>query len=553
MKRKTKKNDFLMQGSVLAMAGLITRLIGMVYRVILTRIVGTEGMTYYNTAYEIYNLALLVSTYSIPVAISKIIADRDSKGQYVNSNRVFHVGLLVSSTIGFIASFILLVFAGPIASFMKWPSAAIPLRVLAPTIFVFSIMGIIRGLFQGKKTMVPTAFSQVIEQVFNAIASVLAAWLLIRAHKDSADVAAYGAAGGTTGTLVGAIFGLIFLIFVKRINNYYFDRKCLKDHTGIIESDSEITRTILLTMLPIILSQTVYQLSGILDNYIFSQMMFKKGMEESAKAVLYEAYSNKYKWLYNLPVAIASSFGVTIVPILSASFAKKDMKMVREKCHSAIKLNMVVAIPSAVGLGVLAKPIILMLFNKSADDLSPVLMQLGCIAVVFFALSTLTNGILQGVNLLRLPILHAGISLIIHIPLLILLLGPLNFGIYGMVIGNCTYGLLVCILNWNSMLTRLGYKQELKTSFLKPAEAAGGMGIVAWAVYKIIFMITKINLIATLFALVLAVLTYFALLILFKGVTEKEMLEFPMGARLVRLAKKMRLMKGAERNSTERD
>ena len=532
-----------MQGSVLAIAGLFTRFIGMVYRVVLTRIVGTEGMGYYNTAYEIYNLALLVSTYSIPVAISKIVADRDYKGQYVNSNRVFRVGLLVSSTIGFIASFILLVFANQLASFMKWPSAAIPLRVLAPTIFVFSIMGIIRGFFQGKKTMIPTAFSQVIEQIFNAVFSVLAAWLLIRAHHDQADVAAYGAAGGTAGTLIGAIFGLAFLIFVYKINSYHFMKKSLKDHTGIIESDNDITRTILLTMLPIILSQTVYQISGILDNFIFSKMMFSKGMEETAKAVLYEAYSNKYKWLYNLPVAIASSFGVTIVPVLSATFAARDMKSVREKCYSAIKLNMIVAIPSAVGLGVLAKPIIRMLFNRSADDLSPILMKLGCVAVVFFALSTLTNGILQGVDLLRLPIIHAAISLAVHIPLLIVLLGPLDFGVYGLVIGNCTYGLLVCILNWNSMSTRLGYKQEIKTTFIKPLEAAGGMGVVAWGVFEGVYMIAG-NLIATLFALVFAVFTYFTLLILFKGVTEEELRGFPKGAKLVSLAKKMHLMKG---------
>ena len=320
-------------------------------------------------------------------------------------------------------------------------------------------------------------------------------------------------------------------------------KKSLKDHTGIIESDNDITRTILLTMLPIILSQTVYQISGILDNFIFSKMMFSKGMEETAKAVLYEAYSNKYKWLYNLPVAIASSFGVTIVPVLSATFAARDMKSVREKCHSAIKLNMIVAIPSAVGLGVLAKPIIRMLFNRSADDLSPILMKLGCVAVVFFALSTLTNGILQGVDLLRLPIIHAAISLAVHIPLLIVLLGPLDFGVYGLVIGNCTYGLLVCILNWNSMSTRLGYKQEIKTTFIKPLEAAGGMGVVAWGVYEGVYMIAG-NLIATLFALVFAVFTYFTLLILFKGVTEEELRGFPKGAKLVSLAKKMHLMKG---------
>ncbi|MBO4414552.1 MAG: polysaccharide biosynthesis protein, partial [Lachnospiraceae bacterium] len=487
MNRHRKKNDFLMQGSILAMAGLITRLIGMIYRVVLTRIVGTEGMGYYNTAYEIYNLTLLISTYSVPVAISKIVAAYDNKGEYNNSYRVFKVGIIVSSSIGFIASLLLLVFSNQLSAFMKWPSAAIPLRILAPTIFIFSVMGIIRGFFQGKKTMVPTALSQVIEQIFNAIFSVLAAYLLIRAFKDTTETAAYGAAGGPAGTFIGAVFGLMFMILVYRINSSYFLHQSIKDHTDSLESDSMIAKTILLTMLPIILSQTVYQISGILDNYIFSDIMFKKGMDESAKAVLYEAYSNKYKWLYNLPVAIASSFGVTIVPILSGAFASKDIHLVREKCHSAIKLNMIIAIPAAVGLGVLAEPIFTMLFHKSSDMLSPSLMQLGCIAVVFFALSTLSNGILQGVNLLRLPIWHAFISLVVHIPLIIILIGPLDFGVYGLVIGNCTYGLMVCILNWNSMRKELGYIQELKTTFLIPLLSAGGMGALAWIIYSLLF------------------------------------------------------------------
>ena len=500
-------------------------------------------MGYYNTAYEIYNLALLISTYSIPVAISKLVADRDSKGQYVNSNRVFRVGLLVSSTIGFAASFILLVFSNQLASFMKWPSAAIPLRVLAPTIFVFSIMGIIRGFFQGKKTMIPTAFSQVIEQIFNAVFSVLAGYLLLRAHKDQADAAAYGAAGGTAGTLIGAVFGLIFLVFVYKINSYYFIRKSLKDHTGIIESDNDITKIILLTMLPIILSQTVYQLSGILDNYIFSNILYRKGVDENIKSVLYEAYSNKYKWLYNLPVAIASSFGVTIVPVLSSSFSAGNPEAVREKCHSAIKLNMIIAIPSAVGFGVLARPIIKLLFNRSADGLSPILMQLGCVAIVFFAYSTLTNGILQGVNHLKLPIKHAAIALAIHIPLLIVLIGPLDLGLYGMVIGNCLYGLTVCILNWISISKILEYGQEIRTTFVKPLEAAGGMGIVAWGVNKILFLITGSNTVSAVIAIMMAVITYFVLLILFKGVTEAELKGFPKGGKLVGFAHKLKLIR----------
>ena len=542
MARKSK-NDYLLQGGILAIAGLITRFIGLIYRIPLTRIVGSEGMAYYNTAYEIYNMALLVSTYSIPLAVSKLIADKDSQGQFINSNRIFRVGLVLSGSIGLAASLLLFIFAKPLAAFMKWPSAAIPLRVLAPTIFVFSIMGIIRGLFQGKRTMVPTAFSQIIEQIFNAIFSIVAALLLIKAHKDSADVAAYGAAGGTTGTLVGAVFGLIFLVFVYSVNSGYFTRKCLKDHTGVKDSDPDIAKMILLTMLPIILSQTIYQLSGIIDNYMFSRIMFGKGMEEAEKAVLYEAYSNKYKWLYNLPVAIASAFGVSIVPTLSATFRQDDLDSVKTKVASSIKVNMIVAIPSAIGLTFLGGPILLLLFNKPEDLLSGRLMTLGGIAVVFFALSTLTNGILQGIDHLRLPVIHSAISLAVHIVLVIILVGPLNFGVYGLVIGNVTYGLLVCILNWMSIGEILDYKQEIKTTFLIPLAASLIMGGLSFGLYKLIYLIIPVNAAAVIIALIFAVIVYFAALLLLKGVTEEELKAFPKGDVLVSIARKLTLLR----------
>jgi stage V sporulation protein B len=538
-----RKNDYLLQGGILAIAGLITRFIGLVYRIPLTRIVGTEGMAYYNTAYEIYNIALLVSTYSVPVAVSKLIADRDSRGQYLNSHRIFRVGMVLSSGIGLAVSLLLFIFAKNLASFMKWPSAAIPLRVLAPTIFVFSIMGIIRGLFQGKRTMVPTAFSQIIEQIFNAIFSIVAALLLIRAHKDSAEAAAYGAAGGTTGTLVGAVFGLIFLVFIYSINSEYFTRKCLKDHTGIRESDKDIAKMILLTMLPIILSQTIYQLSGILDNYMFSRILFGKGMEEAEKAVLYEAYSNKYKWLYNLPVAIASAFGVSIVPTLSATFKSNDLDSVRTKVASSIKVNMIVAIPSAVGLTFLGGPILLLLFNRPDDLLSGKIMTLGGIAVVFFALSTLTNGILQGIDRLSLPVIHSAISLAVHIVLVIVLVGPLNFGAYGLVIGNVTYGLLVCILNWISIGDILEYRQEIRTTFLMPLAASLIMGLISFGIFKGLNLLTHSNNVSVIIAIIVAIPVYFAALLLLKGVSEEELKGFPKGALLVTAAKKMRLLR----------
>lgn len=549
---ENKKNNFLMQGSILAIAGLITRFIGLVYRIPLTRLVGSEGMTYYSVAYEIYNLALLVSTYSIPVAVSKLVASKNSLKQYENSNRIFRYSMIFSAILGFIVSLILFIFADQFAEFMENPSAAIPLRVLAPTIFVFAVMGIIRGFFQGQKTMVPTALSQVIEQIFNAITSVLAAYLLIKAYEDNEKTAAYGAAGGTAGTLAGAIFGLLFLVFIYSINRNHFLKKGRKDTTGIIDPPSLIIKTLVLTMLPIIFSQTIYQLSGILDIKIFGSIMSGKGFDESSRAVILEAYSNKYKWLYNLPVAIATAFGVSIVPTLSSSYSKNDFNSIRKKIASATKLNMIVAIPAAAGLAFLAKPILMMLFSDTDDLYSDRLMMLGSIAVVVFALSTLTNGVLQGINRMKLPVIHSAVSLAVHVVLIYVLIECFDMTVYGLVIGNVTYGLLICILNWNAIYKILNYRQEVIKTFLLPAAASIIMGAAGLGIYRLLYALNfsaigfsdnRSNLISTVIAIVFAVIIYLILLVFFGAVSEEEIKGFPKGHVLVNLLKKCHILR----------
>lgn len=537
-----KKNSFLLQGGVLALAGLITRFIGLIYRIPLTRVIGREGMGYYSTAYEIYNITLLISTYSIPVAVSKLVSSRNSKGEYRNSIRIFRIGMVFAGLVGLSFSAILFFFADQLATAMKWPSAAIPLRVLAPTIFVFAVMGIIRGFFQGRKNMVPTAISQIIEQIFNAVFSVVAAVLLMRAFADNIHTAAYGAAGGTTGTLTGALFGLLFLVVFYLINRKVFRAEAASDTTGARESTGFIIKAIFLTMLPIVLSQTIYQISGITDNYMFSELMYGKGMDESTKSVIWEAYSNKYKLLSNVPVAIASAFGVSIVPTLSAAVHTDSNELIKSKIASSVKLNMIIAFPCAAGLGFLAGPILFLLFGQADDVLSPQLMSLGCIAVVFFALSTLTNGILQGLDHMQLPVIHSAISLAVHIPLVLLMVGVFNMGIYGMVIGNVTYALLVCILNWRSIHKLLDYRQEIKTSFIIPCLASVCMGLLSWGLYLLLGLAGISPKLSTIIAIVFAIIIYFVLLLLFKGVSKEELSDFPKGALLVKIAGKLKLL-----------
>lgn len=538
-----KNNNYLVQGSVLAIAGLLSRVIGLIYKIPLTRIIGDEGMSYYSSAYEIYNLALLVSTYSIPVAISKLISAKDRSKEYKNSNRIVKVAFLISGLLGLIITVLIFTFAGQIAELWDTPSMKIPLKAMAPTLLVFSLMSVIRGFFQGKRRMTPTAVSQIIEQVFHALGSILAAYLLIRSAGENAKLrAVYGATGGTLGTLIGAVFGLIFLFLVFMMNMPYIKEKGNRDLTGREDKYSDIAWSIITTMLPIVLSQTVYQLSGTIDDKIFKSIMVKKGYDETSRAILWEAFSNKYKTLINVPVAIASALGVSVVPVLSNLNKAKDKDGIYSTIASHIKLNMIVAMPSAVGLSVLAKPILKMLYNISDSSVAPDLLILGGIAVIFFALSTFTNGVLQGIDRLNLPVIHSAISLAVHIPLLYLLIDVLELGPYGLVIGNVTYALLVSLLNGFSIAKITGYKQEVQTTFIVPAISSLIMGVVAWLIYKLLQITLKINPISCIISISVAAVVYFIALIKLKGLTREELAGIPKGHILVKAADKLHLL-----------
>lgn len=543
MKKAEKKNDFLFQGSILAVAGIVVRLIGMLYRVPLTRIVGSEGMGYYNTAYELYTLVLLLSSYSIPVAVAKLTSAKEAQKEYHNSYRIFLCAMCIAVVAGGCAGLFVYFAAEPLAEFMGWPSVAIPLKVLAPTILVFAVMGVMRGFFQGKKMMTPTAISQIVEQIVNAIISIVAALLLIQAYKDTgASIAAYGAAGGMLGTFTGTMAGLLILTLIFVSNKDKIDRQIRKDQNPVTESYRTILKMVGLTMLPIVLSQTIYQISGTLDNMMFGNVMEGLGYAESQKAILWEAYANKYKWLYNVPVAVSAAFGTSIVPSLIATFTQGNLPLVKQKIASAVKFNMLIAIPAAVGLAVLAKPILLLLFNNQEDQVSVSLMQFGSSAVVFFAFSTLTNGVFQGINKMKIPVIHALASLVVHLGLLYLLLGVFHLEAYGLMIGNVSYGLFVCILNWISLRRTIGYRQEMKKTFLLPAFAALIMGIAAYLSYYVLHFLVKSNMVSVFIALGLSIVVYFIALIKCRALSEKELLELPKGRKIVNLCKKIHIL-----------
>lgn len=555
-----RSNHFLIQGNILAIASLLVRIIGLIYRIPMRRIIGAEGSGLYSYSFEVYNIALILSSYSLPLAVSRLVAVRRAKKEHRNSYRLFLCALAFAVGIGLITTLIIFFGADFIAEFaFKSPNVALPLRVLSPTILVFAIMGVFRGFYQGKDTMIPTAISQVLEQIVNAVVSIVASYLLVKNFSANFNVAAYGAAGGTLGTFAGALVGLIFLLFVFIIYKPVLNKQMRNDNSSHTESYNALFKIILATMAPIILSQTVYQISGLIDGALFGNILYNKqvtGFDSEVLAVLpgqnytsadrdtlWGIYSSEYRVLTNVPVAIAAAIGTAMVTSISADHVRGFYDTIRFKARAAIKFNMIIAIPSAVGMAVLAYPINVLLFNDRYK-LSSYILMLGSASIVFFAYSTVTTAILQGINRLKTPVINSAISLGIHVVLVYLILKFTGLSTYALVIGNVTFPLVVSILNWYQLERHLGYKQEMIKSFVIPIASAGIMGVATYFIYKGLYSLSGSMLIGTLVSILLSVIIYFILLVIFRGVNEDEIRQLPKGYVFVSILKRLHLLKG---------
>ncbi len=547
MAGREKQASFITQGIILAAASVIVRLIGLIYRIPLANTIGDDGLGAYSNAFEVYNIALLLSTYSIPTAISKLISEREDKKEYGNSYHLLQVGLGFAAILGFIASLLLFVGADFIAEYIFKEadlSTAIPLKVLAPTIFVFSIMGVIRGFFQGKHTVIPTSVSQILEQIVNAVVSVVAAKMLISHFSASEKISAYGAAGGTLGTLCGALTALVFLLFVFFSYYPYLKKRVQKDKIGAYEDRAFLLKVLLMTTIPIILNQTVYSISSFLDSVLMNQIFDYKGVEELVRRTMFGRYSGKYRLMTNVPIAIASSIGMATLPSIVQAFTSKNKELLHGRIAQAVKLNMLIAFPCAGGMAVLAAPIMQFVFGDTGEALTMTsrMMYIGAASIIFFAYSTATNSILQGVNRMRVPVIHGVISLAVYLVLDVILLMFTPIGVYALVIGNMVFPLVISILNWRTLRKETGYVQELDRTFLRIGLCTVFMAVLALLSYRGLYFITKSNAISLCVAIFLAIVIYFIMLILFRAVEEEELLDMPKGALLVRLAKKLHLM-----------
>lgn len=543
-----KNTGFVKQGMILAIASIVVRLIGLLYRIPLTNILGDEGNGLYGYAFEVYNIALLLSSYSLPLAVSKLVSARANNGQRKNGYRVLKLAIVVAIVIGALVGLAVFFGADFIAgTIMKAPMSAYALRVLAPCLFIVAILGVMRGYCQGVGTTIPTAISQVVEQIVNAIISIVAASYFVKlgleiatAQGNDSYISAYGAAGGTMGTVTGAFAALLVMIIIMICYRPLIKKQIARE-TGVAEEAySDIFKILMLTAGPVIMSTAIYNVNSILDQGIYNNLMFSQGFSEEAYTTLWGMYSGKYKVLQNVPLSISNAFATSVIPSLTVAVVAKNRKEIHQKITLAIRLSMLIAMPSFMGFLLYAEPILDLLFTGD-NSTSARIMMIGSFAIIFYCLSTISNGLLQGLNKMTAPIKNAAISLGIHLIFLILFLVVFKWSIYSVVLSSAIFALSMCILNAMDIRKYAQYNQELKKTFLLPLLSSVIMGVISYAVYFGLCYAVRSN-VAVIIAIFIAIVTYVVSLIKVGALPEEDIYEMPKGYKMVALLKKTHLL-----------
>lgn len=547
--KTTKKDDFLVQGAILAIAAVVVKIIGVLYRIPLTNILGDEGNGYYGYAYEVYAMTLMLSSFSLPIAVSKLVSARMASGQKKNAFRVFLCSVMFAIVVGVLAAVLIFMGADFIsANIMESPFSAYALRVLAVGLFTVAVLGVLRGYFQGLGTMIPTAASQIIEQITNAIVGLAGASVMIRIGTEEAKKAgeellgpAYGAAGATLGTVVGSTFALLFLIFTLYTYRTIIRRQIKRDTRHRTESYPRLLKILLLTTLPVIFSTAIYNINQILDMTLFNKIMAMQGYEEKEYIALLGIFTGKYNTLINVPLAMANGLAASVIPSLTAAYTARNKALIHDKIAQSIRLTMLIALPCFVGFVVLASPLMVFLYNDNSETPAQ-LLAIGAITVVLYGWSTVMNSILQGINKMTAPAKNAAISLVIHLVSLVIMMVVFKLNIYAVVLSNIIFSLCMCILDIRSIRKACGYRQEWDKTFLKPLIASAIMGVITYVVYQVMDVAVGGRFVATGISVLAAIIVYAVAILKLGALSEEDILALPQGRRIYVLSKKLHLL-----------
>lgn len=416
--------------TVLGIAGIICKLVGVLFSIPLTYVIGAQGQGIYNAVFPTYNLLLTISSAGLPVAVSRMVSSALAKDDPYSAKHVFRVALLLLTTLGCLAAIIMLAGSGMLAARVNQPDSKIGFQVIAPCVAVVCMMSAFRGFIQGQQDMVPTAISQLIEQVGKVFLALPMAYI-----GNQMGGVAMGAAGALLGTTIVEGIALLYMILL------YFRRRSRFDAIPQLApeqntSTKRIAEQLMVIAIPITIGSCIVPLSQFIDSAMLVNRCVASGLTHDAAVETYGVFSGMVIRLINIPTALSLAVSMSLVPAISSAWAVQDMDAVQRQTNLGLRFAFLIGLPCSVGMSVLSEQIFRFFYQDSSLSeahlmTGSTLLMVSSLTVVLFTVVQATSSILQGVRKQRIPMYTLVAGVVCKIALNYTLVGIPGFNIHG--------------------------------------------------------------------------------------------------------------------------
>lgn len=512
-----ENSKVLLKGTlILAISGMIVKVIGSLNWIFLSRILGGEGIGLYQMGFPIYLLGLTLSSAGIPVAISILTSEKIAQNDYLGARRVFVISRRVLFFTGLAFMLFMLMGASLLVEyrFIRDPRAYWSIIALAPAVFLVTFMSSMRGYMQGWQKMAPTAVSEIIEQFFRVVTMIVFAWLLLPYGLE------YGAAGASMGAGVGALMALILLsICVKRLHKVYKNKFSQKADT-VKESDRSIVKRLIALALPISLSSLMLPVVANLDMMIVPMRLEVAGFDIHIATALFGYLTGMAIPLINLATLLTASLAIALVPSISESKAMAEMHVVAEKSATAFRISNVITIPASTAVFMLAEPIARIVYNSPMA--APVI-QVSSIAIFFLGLHQVSTGVLQGLSLTRIPVISMMVAAGIKVALNWKLVAMAEYGIQGAAWATIADIAVAAVINMFFIWKHTGYVIQ----FGRMLRTGIATACMAMAILLSLSTQSHIGNWSLLLAVISGTIVYLPLMLIFGALPMKDVSQVP--------------------------
>lgn len=541
------KQSLVKGAAVLGVAGIFVKLLGAVFRIPLANWIGDTGMANYGPAYYIYSFFLILATAGLPVAISKMVSESRTVGNYEQAHKVFKLSTMLMLGIGIISFIILFIFAPQISSLIGNEEAALAMRAISPSLILVPIMAAYRGYFQGMQNMKPTAVSQVVEQFFRVCFGLLAAYFLFNMTgggflADNYDKFERGAAGASFGATAGSIGGLAMILLIYALSRKSIKRQIRKSPNKETASSKQIMKRVLIIAVPITIGAAIMPIINLVDaGLVMNRLQNAAGFDYDTSKALYGQLTGFVGSLINFPQVLTQAVAMSLVPIVASAYKSNDEEQLHTNVSLGLRMAVIIGFPCAFGLMALAEPILLLLYpaqREAAMSAAPVLMIMA-FGVVFLATVQTLTGVLQGVSRQTIPVRNLVIGVVCKIVITYILTGIPGINVKGAAIGTVTAYAVAATLNILAVKKYTGTPLNIGVTFIRPLISSAAMGVIVIVGYKLIFGILGSNSLATLISVAIGVVVYGVMIFATKSITVEEVSQLPKGDKIAKIVSKV--------------